>query len=77
MGSCAGSAWARPAAGGAGLREVLCVACCTSAYAPLLMPNFSCSLNVDSAAMVGDARIDRIIAALPQNCEEAGRICKK
>ncbi len=37
----------------------------------------ACSLNVDTAATVGDARIQRIIDALPQECEEAGRTCKK
>ncbi|PRW60192.1 carbonic anhydrase [Chlorella sorokiniana] len=32
-------------------------------------------LNVDTAAMKGDARIERIISALPQGCPEAGREC--
>ena len=44
--------------------------CCISHPPP-------CSLNVDTAATVGDARIQRIIDALPQECEEAGRTCKK
>lgn len=42
-----------------------------------LLPPFVCSLNMDPWATRGDATIQRIIDALPKNCPEAGRDCKK